>query len=264
MKSTSNKSSKTPKKTKTAKTPKKNNLEKAQKKLDEFIELLKSSKDEMSESIKNDLEYLIKMCVLSGRVSDDVNKKKPQTKEERMSRLKEIEKVLAIQDSPRYKYDAKHVEKLMRLLDVDKKTAKTISATEKMRNSLHVPYVENSLDKTMAVEFDIYNSCISSINQMRFDEKSKFTMKKAIRSIDRGLKEIKKINPKIVDKWEITSKQIQGSDYIYVDVDYNTTLNTHRHIFKLSPTHSVDSSQFFDDTKTETLDDDATKWDDLA
>lgn len=260
MKSTSNKSPKTPKKTKTVK---KNNLAKAQKKLDEFIELLKSSKDGMSESIKNDLEYLIKMCVLSGKVSD-VKEKKPQTKEERIAKLKETEKILAVQDSPRYKYDEKHVEKLMRLLDVDKKTAKTISATEKMRNNLHVPYVENSLDKTMAVEFDIYNSCISSINKVRLDEKAKFTTKKAMQSIDRGLKKIKKINPKIVDKWEITSKQIQGSDYIYVDVDYNTTLNTHRHIFKLSPTHSVDSSQFFDDTKTETLEDDISKWDDLA
>ena len=256
MKSTS----KTPKKTKTTK---KNNLAKAQKKLDEFIELLKSSKEEMSESIKNDLEYLIKMCVLSGKVSD-VKEKKPQTKEERLAKLKETEKILAIQDNPRYKYDAKHVNRLMRLLNVDKKTAKTISATEKMRNNLHVPYVENSLDKTMAVELDIYNSCMSSIHKVGFDEKAKFTMKKAMRSIDSGLKEIRKTNPKIVDKWNITSKNIHGSDYIYVDVDYKTTLDTHRHIFKLSPTHSVSSSQFFDDTKTETLDDNTSKWNDLA
>lgn len=253
----------TTKKTKTSKKPSKNTMAKAQKKLDEFIELLKANKDEMSESIKNDLEYLIKMCVLSGKVSD-VKKKKPQTKEERLAKLKETEKILAIQDSPLYKYDAKHVNRIMRLLNVDRKTAKSISATVKMRNNLHVPYVENALDKTMAVEFDIYNNCISSIDKVRFDEKAKFTMKKAIRSIDSGLKEIRKINPEIVDKWNITTKNIHGSDYIYVDVDYKTTLNTHRHIFKLSPTHSVDSSQFFDDTKTETLDDNASKWNDLA
>ena len=263
MKSTSNKSPKTPKKTKTAKTTRDNNLAKAQKKLDEFIELLKSSKEGMSESIKNDLEYLIKTCVLSGKVSD-VKEKKPLTKQERFAKLKDTEKEMALQDSPRYKYDKKHVEKLMRLLEIDKKKAKELSKSAKNLHNLHVPYVENSLDKTMAVEFDIYNSCISSINEVRYNEKAKFTTKRAMQSIDRGLKKIKKINPKIVGKWEITSKQIQGSDYIYVDVDYNTTLNTHRHIFKLSPTHSVDSSQFFDDTKTETLDDDTSKWDDLA
>lgn len=253
----------TAKKTKTTKKPKNNNLAKAQKKLDEFIELLKSSKDEMSESLKNDLEYLIKMCGMSGKVSN-ANIEKPLTKEERLAKLKETEKVLAIQDSPLYKYDAKHVNRLMRLLDVDRETAKSISATMKMRNNLHVPYVENALDKTMSVEFDIYNSCISSINDLKNAEDKKFTMKKAIGVLDKMLKGIRKTNPKIIDKWNITTKNIQGSDYIYVDVDYKTTLNTHRHIFKLSPTHSVDSAQFFDDTKTETLDNYASKWNDLA
>ena len=244
----------TTKKTKTAKKSAKNTMAKAQKKLDEFIELLKASKEETGESLKNDLEYLIKMCVLSGKVSD-VKKKKPQTKEERLAKLKETEKVLAIQDSPLYKYDARHVNRIMRLLDVDRKTAKSISAAVKMRNSLHVPYVENALDKTMAVEFDIYNNCISSINELKNTENKKFTMKKVIGVLDKGLKEIRKTNPKIVDKWNITTKNIHGSDYIYVDVEYKTTLNTHRHVFKLSPTRSVTSSQFFDDTKTETLED---------
>ena len=239
----------------------KSNLNDAQKKLEEFIELLKSSKDGMSENIKDDLEYLIKMCVLSGKISD-VKERKPKTKEERLSELKETERGLAIRDIPLHKYDAKHVNRIMRLLDVDRKTAKSISAMEKKRNNLHVPYVENSIDKTMAVEFDIYISCISSINQMSGNVE--FTMKKAIRSIDKGLKEIRKTNPKIIDRWKISSNNIQGSDYIYVDVDYKTTLNTHRHIFKLSPTHSVDSSHFFDDTKTKTLDDTSTTWDDLA
>ena len=239
----------------------KSNLNDAQKKLEEFIELLKSNKDGMSESIKNDLEYLIKMCVLSGKVSD-VKEKKPLTKQERFAKLKDTEKEMALQDSPRYKYDKKHVEKLMRLLEIDKKRAKELSKSAKKLHNLHVPYVENPLDKTMAVEFDIYNSCLSSINQMSGNVD--FTMKKAIRSIDKGLKEIKKTNPKIIDKWKISSNNIQGSDYIYVDVDYKTTLNTHRHIFKLSPTHSVDSSHFFDDTKTKTLDDTSSKGDDLA
>ena len=258
MKPTSNKPPKASKKSKNSKNSKKSNLEEAQKKLDEFIELLKSNKDKMSEDIKTDLEYLIKMCVLSGKVSD-ASKKQPKTKEERLAKLKEIEKVLAIQDSPLYKYDTRHVNRLMRLLDVDMKTAKSISATEKMRNNLHVPYVENALDKTMTVEFNIYNSCVSAINETRNDENSVFTMKKAKQSIDKELKEIRKVNPKIIGKWKISSKNIGGSDYIYVDVDYNTTLNTHRHVFKLNPEHYVASSQFFDDTKTETLGDASNK-----
>jgi hypothetical protein len=254
MKSTSNKTSKSAKKTKMAKTTKKNNLAKAQKKLDEFIELLKSSKDEMSESLKNDLEYLIKMCSLSGKIPD-VGKKKSQTKKERLAKLKEVEKEMAIQDVPNCKYDEKHVKRLLRLLDIDKKTAKEISEVEKFKHNLHVPYVENSLDKTMAVELDICNSCTSSINLLRESAEIPFNMKKAIKSIDKGLKEIKKSNPKIVDKWKITSNTIKGSEYIYVDVDYKTTLNTHRHIFKLGPTHFVETFHFFDDTKTETLGD---------
>lgn len=248
------------KKTTTKKTTKKskNLLKKyksnAQKHLDEFIELLKSSKDELSEDIRRDLEVLIKECELA-RNKPVANKKKPLTKQERLAKLKDMEKEMAIQDSPRYKYDEKHVKKLMRLLDVDRKTAKSMSATEKMRNNLHVPYVENAIDKTMAVELDIYNSCISQINNLNDESKFSFTMKKATRSINQGLKEIKKSNPKIIDGWKITSNTINGSDYIYVDVDYKTTLNTHRHIFKLNPMHYVDSAQFFDDTRAETIDD---------
>ncbi len=257
---TMKKASKTTNKTKTVK---KNNLEDAQKKLDEFIELLKSSKEGMSESIKNDLEYLIKMCVLSGKASD-VSKKKPTTTKEMLAKYKEIKKMLVIQDIPRRKYDAKHVNRIMRLLDVDKKTAKSMSAIEKMRDSLHVPYVENALDKTMMADCDIQEQCISSINGIRASAKDPFSMTKAIKLIDSGLKEIRKSYPGVINKWKITSDTLNKSDYIYVDVNYNTTLNTHRHIFKLSPTHFVDSSQFFDDTKTETLDDNTSKWNDLA
>ena len=249
------------KKTTTKKTTKKskNLLKKyksnAQKHLDEFIELLKSNKDELSEDIKRGLEVLIKECELARNKPVAANKKKPLTKQERLAKLKDTEKEMTIHDVPSCKYDEKHVDKLMRLLEIDKKMAKKISEVEKARNNLHVPYIENSLDKTMAVELDIYNSCISQINELSETSKISFTMKKAIKSIEKGLKEIKKTNPKIIDKWKITSNTIDGSDYIYVDVDYKTTLNTHRHIFKLDNDHSVGLSHFFDDTKTKTLGD---------
>jgi hypothetical protein len=248
------------KKTTTKKTEKKskNLLKKyktnAQKHLDEFIELLKSNKDELSEDIKRDFEVLIRECELA-RNKPVSNKKKPLTKQERLAKLKDTEKEMAIQDVPSCKYDEKHVNRLLRLLDIDKKTAKKISEVEKARHNLHVPYVENALDKTIAVELDVNQNGMTSINGLRDTSEQPFSMKKAIKSIDKGMKELKKTNPRIIDKWKITSKTIKGSDYIYVDVDYKTTLNTHRHIFKLSPTYFVRSSQFFDDTKSETIDD---------
>ena len=237
---------------KTTKKIKKSNLEKAQKKLDEFIELLKSSKEGMSESIKNDLEYLIKMCVLSGKISD-VSKKKPTTTREMLAKYKEIEKMLAIQDSPMFRYDEKHVKKLMRLLDIDKKRAKELSEYAKRQHNLHVPYKENALDKTMMADCDIQEQCISSINGVRESAKEPFSMTKAIKSIDNGLKEIRKSYPGVINKWKITSDTLDKSDYIYVDVDFKTTLNTHRHIFKLSPTYFVSSAHFSDDTNAKTI-----------
>lgn len=248
---------KKPKKpTKTSKKTKKSLKQcesKSMKALDEFMELLRKNKDVLAKDITKELESILLREGLHTKNSAS-NAKMP-SKAERIKNLKNTERGMAINDFPFNEYSTKHVNRLMRLLDVDRKTAKSISATERMRNNLHVPYVENALDKTMMADCDIQEQCISSINGIRESAKEPFNMRKTTKTIDKKLKELKKSYVGVINKWKITNKTLDKTDYIYVDVNFNTTLNTHRHIFKLSPTYFVHSAHFYDDTNSETIED---------
>lgn len=116
-----------------------------------------------------------------------------------------------------------------------------------------VPQQENALDKTMEVEMQVEDSCISAINLLRDKASDPFEMKSAISAIDDSMKKVKKQNSKIISKWNISTKKVDDIDYIYVDVDYKTTLRTHRHIIQLTPWNFVENAAFYDDTTIESL-----------
>ena len=247
-----NKKSKKP--TKTSKKTKKSLKQyksKSMKALEEFMELLHKNRDVLAKDITKELEsILLKEGIHTKNTTSDA---KMPSKSERIKNLKNMEREMAINDFPFNEYSTKHVNRIMRLLDVDKKRAKELSESAKRQHNLHVPYKENALDKTMMTDCDIQEQCISSINGIRESAKEPFSMSKTKKIIDRGLKELKKSYSGIINKWKITNKTLDKTDYIYVDVNFNTTLNTHRHIFKLSPTYFVQSSHFSDDTNDETI-----------
>ena len=224
----------------------------AKQRLNDLIKILDENKDFMVDDIKRDIEHIIGKCKLAGKMAD-VPGKNPPSKEERYAKIKDLEKEMAIHDSPFYKYDEKHVNRLMRLLKCDKERAQAISSEEKSKSKLHVPYVENALDKTMEVEMEIEDACINAINTMRNSPDDEFVMKDAFSAIDDQMKTVKKSNKDIISKWKISTKSIEGTDYIYVDVDYKTTLKTHRHILQLTPAKFVNDSAFFDDISIDSL-----------
>ena len=247
-----NKKSKKPAKTsKKTKRVLKQYKSKSMKAIDEFMELLRKNKDVLAKDITKELESILLKEGLHAKNTTS-NAKMP-SKVERINKLKNMEREMTINDFPFYEYSTKHVNRLMRLLKIDKETAEKMSYAEKRKSELHAPCMENALDKTMDVELNVNQGIIQAINNLRKSWKDPFNMKSAFSSIDKAMKEAKKDNPKIISKWKISTNKVDDIDYIYVDIDYKTTANTHRHIIQLTPQNFVNDYAFYDDTKVESL-----------
>ena len=244
----SNKPIKTSKKTKKSL---KQCKSKSMKALDEFMKLLRKNKDVLAKDITKELEsILLREGLHTKNTTSDA---KMSSKVERIKNLKNVEREMAISDFPFHEYSTKHVNRLMRLLKTDKETAKKMSFAEKRKSKLHAPCMENALDKTIDVELNVNQGIIQAINTLRGSWKDPFDMMSAFSAIDKAMNEAKKDNPKIISKWKISTNKIDDIDYIYVDVDYKTTANTHRHIIQLTPHNFVNDYAFYDDTKVESL-----------
>jgi hypothetical protein len=247
-----NKKSKKP--TKTSKKTKrvlKQYKSKSKEALDEFMELLCKNRDVLAQDITKELESILLREGL--HTKNTTSNAKMPSKVERIKKLKNMEMGMAINDFPFNEYSTKHVNRLMRLLKIDKETAEKMSSDEKRKSELHAPCMENALDKTMDVELNVNQGIIQAINNMRKSWKDPFDMKSAFSSIDKAMKEAKKDNPKIISKWKISANKVDDSNYIYVDIDYKTTANTHRHIIQLTPQNFVNDYAFYDDTRVESL-----------